>query len=78
MAGVACSHRDGPGPRPIDEAVGRRRVHRGELQPRVVEPLGQLRHGERIAVVEMRPQGKDLHPAEAVRRDVDEVLAVEA
>ena len=54
-----------------------RRMDRGQRQPRVVEPLGELLDRGRIPVVEVRAQREQLDRVEAVRGDVDEVLPIE-
>ena len=64
-------------PLAVDEARADRRVHRVERQARVVEPLGQRAHGDAVVVVEVRPRGEHLDALEAVRRNLDQVLAVE-
>ena len=54
-----------------------RRMDRGQRQPRVVEPFGELLDRGRIPVVEVRSQREQLDGVEAVRSDVDEVLPIE-
>ena len=67
-----------PSTMPLTYALGDRRVHRVQLQPRVVEPLGRARprRGDRGSRSASR-SGEQLDRVEAVRRDLDEVIAVE-
>ena len=48
-----------------------------QLQPRVGEPLGELRDGTFVVVVEMPAGREDLHRIEPVRGDVNEMLSAE-
>ena len=48
-----------------------------QAQARVVEPLGQRDGGAAIAVVEVVAHGEHLDRLEAVRGDLDEVIAIE-
>jgi hypothetical protein len=46
-----------------------------QFQPGVGQPLGKLRAGAIVVVVEMRPGREQFDRVEAVRGDVDEVIA---
>ena len=49
-----------------------------QLEARVGEPLLQIRDRRRVVVVEVRPRREDLDALEAVRRDLEQVIAAQA
>ena len=65
-------------PGAVGEAGADRGVDAVQRQPRVVEPLAERANGRLVVIVEVRSRGKQLDAVQAVRRDLDEVLAVEA
>ena len=60
---------------PAPHGLGDGRVHRVELEPRLGQPAGEVRHRVVVAVVEMRARGKHFHRLEAVAGDERQVLA---
>ena len=52
--GVGARQRQRRAPSPADVTVGDRRVHAVQLEPRVREPLLQIRDSGRVVIVEMR------------------------
>ena len=52
-------------------------MHRVQAEPGVVEPFGERDGGAPIAVVEMFAQREQLDRLEAMRRDLDEMIAIE-
>ena len=67
-----------PLPAAAGEALGDRRVHAVQLEPGLGQPLLQVGDGRRVVVVEMRPRREHLDRLEAVRRDLEQVIAASA
>ena len=76
--GVGARERQRRAPAAAVEALADRRVHACSVEPGLGEPLLQVGDGRRVVVVEVRPRGEQLDRVEAVRGDLEQVLAASA